>query len=62
MTEDAPYPIDKMGAPPKQLATHGRANPTGIPYLYLGSHPATAIAEIRRKHPLSTVWISAIIQ
>lgn len=47
LTEDAPYPIDKMGAPPKRLATHGRANPTGIPYLYLGSRPDTAIAEIR---------------
>ena len=45
--EDAPYPIDEMGAPPKRLATHGRANPTGIPYLYLGSLPETAIAEIR---------------
>jgi len=47
LTEDAPYPIDKMGAPPKRLAMHGRANPTGIPYLYLGSGPNTAIAEIR---------------
>ena len=41
------FPIDEMGAPPKNLATHGRANPTGIPYLYLGSLPDTAIAEIR---------------
>lgn len=47
LTEDAPYTIDKMGAPPKRLATHGRANPTGIPYLYLGSRPDTAIAEVR---------------
>ncbi len=47
LTDDVPYPIDKMGAPPKRLATHGRANPTGIPYLYLGSRPDTAIAEIR---------------
>lgn len=41
------YQIDDMGAPPKDLATHGRANPTGIPYLYLGSLPDTAVAEIR---------------
>jgi hypothetical protein len=42
-----PYSIGQMGAPPKQLATHGRANPAGIPYLYLGSLPETAVAEIR---------------
>jgi hypothetical protein len=41
------YPIEQMGAPPKRLASHGRANPAGIPYLYLGSKPATAAAEIR---------------
>lgn len=47
LTDDTAYPIEKMGAPPKHLATHGRANPTGIPYLYLGSLPETAAAEIR---------------
>jgi len=41
------YTIDKMSAPPKRLASHGRANPAGIPYLYLGSKPETAVAEIR---------------
>jgi hypothetical protein len=41
------YEISEMGAPPKKLATHGRANPAGIPYLYLGSNEPTAIAEIR---------------
>lgn len=46
-TEDAPFPIDKMGAPPNRIASHGRANPAGIPYLYLGSTPQTAISEIR---------------
>jgi hypothetical protein len=44
---DETYEIDKMGAPPKRLAAHGRANPAGIPYLYLGSMPETAAAEIR---------------
>jgi hypothetical protein len=44
---DTPHPIAEMGAPPKRLATHGRANPPGIPYLYLGSLPETAAAEIR---------------
>ena len=42
-----PYPIEEMGAPPKRLVSHGRANPVGIPYLYLSSDPETAISEIR---------------
>ena len=46
-TGDAPYTIEEMGTPPKRLATHGRANPPGIPYLYLGSIPETAAAEVR---------------
>lgn len=44
---DVPYMVDQMGAPPKRIASHGRANPAGIPYLYLGSAPDTAISEIR---------------
>ncbi|MGX9144682.1 RES family NAD+ phosphorylase [Mesorhizobium sp. 128a] len=46
-TEDEVFPIEKMGAPPKRRSSHGRANPAGIPYLYLGSFPETAAAEIR---------------
>jgi hypothetical protein len=41
------YPIGSMGAPPKRSASHGRANPAGIPYLYLGSTPETAASEVR---------------
>ena len=41
------YPIGEMGAPPARRASHGRANPAGIPCLYLGSKPETAAAEIR---------------
>ncbi len=44
---DVAYPIGEMGAPPARVATHGRANPAGIPYLYLGSLPDTAAAELR---------------
>jgi hypothetical protein len=44
---DQPYALNEMGAPPNKLASHGRANPTGIPYLYLGSKPQTAVAEVR---------------
>jgi hypothetical protein len=44
---EAPFAVAEMGAPPKRTASHGRANPAGIPYLYLGSTLATAISEIR---------------
>lgn len=47
MSGDDPFEIGDMGAPPRHLAGHGRANPAGIPYLYLGSTPATAVAELR---------------
>jgi hypothetical protein len=46
-TSDTPFSVREMGAPPKRIASHGRANPAGIPYLYLGSSPVAAIAEIR---------------
>jgi hypothetical protein len=42
-----PHPPDRMGAPPAELATHGRANPAGIPYLYLASDQNTAVSELR---------------
>jgi hypothetical protein len=44
---ETPIPISEMGAPPKRIASHGRANPASILYLYLGSTQATAISEIR---------------
>lgn len=47
IVNDDPYSLDKMGAPPPKKAAHGRANPAGIPYLYLGSTPATAVSEVR---------------
>jgi hypothetical protein len=46
-TVDLPYTADQMGAPSKRAASHGRANPAGIPYLYLGSDRDTAVSEIR---------------
>lgn len=46
-SEDGTFQIDKMGAPPKRRSSNGRANPAGIPYLYLGSLPKTAVAEVR---------------
>lgn len=46
-TDDEALTIDQMGAPPRRRSSNGRANPAGIPYLYLGSQPDTAVAEIR---------------
>ena len=42
-----PIPLFQMGAPPAKLASSGRANPVGIPYLYLGSTVETAVSEVR---------------
>jgi RES domain-containing protein len=42
-----PFALDKMSAPPAQLAGHGRLNPRGIPYLYLASNKITAVSEAR---------------
>lgn len=36
-----------MGCPPKELATAGRANPIGIPYLYLSDTAKTTYFEVR---------------
>jgi hypothetical protein len=44
---DKSIPASEMGAPPKEQATAGRANPAGIPYLYLASDDQTACAEVR---------------
>ena len=46
-----------MGAPPRERATHGRANPAGIPYLYLASDKQTAASEIR-PHPGEVVCVA----
>lgn len=42
-----PYPAKDMGTPPKTRATAGRANPAGIPYLYVAEQAMTAVCEIR---------------
>jgi hypothetical protein len=44
---DVAFTAAEMGAPSKRIASHGRANPAGIPYLYLGSTPVAAISEVR---------------
>jgi RES domain-containing protein len=43
-----PCPLAKEEMkPPTNRAREGRANPKGIPYLYLATHEKTAVAEIR---------------
>jgi hypothetical protein len=41
------YPLDKMGSPPKKQVTSGRANPDGIPFLYLSADYKTTLYETR---------------
>ncbi len=40
-------PPEKMGCPPAQSASPGRANPLGIPYLYLCQEEETTFYEVR---------------
>jgi len=42
-----PFSPMEMGAPPRERATSGRANPTGISHLYVASLEETAVAEVR---------------
>lgn len=44
---DELIPIEHMGAPPPRLTPPGRANPVGIPYLYLALDPETCVYETR---------------
>ena len=46
-TSDKPFKISKMCKPQKNSVLGGRANPIGIPYLYVASSIDTAIAELR---------------
>lgn len=55
---DQIYTDDEMGSPPAHLASHGRANPAGIPYLYLASNILTAISEIR-PHTGETICVAS---
>lgn len=44
------YPIDKMSSPPAIYASAGRANPIGIPYLYLSDNEETILYEVRASY------------
>ncbi|MDE1206043.1 RES domain-containing protein [Tenacibaculum larymnensis] len=41
------YPPEKMGKPPHKLSKSGRANPQGIPYLYVAQSIDTTLYEAR---------------
>ena len=45
--KDVAFKTEEMGAPPPDRSTARRANPAGIPYLYLASDQDTAICEVR---------------
>lgn len=44
------YPVDQMGKPPAEKSTAGRANPVGIPYLYVTTKMETAVYESRSSY------------
>ncbi len=44
---DQVYSPKDMGSPPRDKATGGRANPHGIPYLYLSENVKTTLYEVR---------------
>lgn len=56
---DSPLSKDKMGMPPKGIATYGRANPAGISLLYLADNKETCVAEVRPNNT-STIYISEL--
>lgn len=45
--ESQMYTLDQMGKPPLDSTSNGRANPVGIPCLYVASDKKTAISEVR---------------
>jgi RES domain-containing protein len=48
LTEEFPAPFDPARMKPlTDRSREGRANPSGIPYLYLATHQQTAAAEVR---------------
>ncbi len=41
------YPPEQMSAPPREVVGNGRANPIGIPFLYLSADEETPLYEVR---------------
>lgn len=47
INETKPHDVAKMGCPPMPMMSEGRANPMGIPYLYLCKEIETTFYEVR---------------
>lgn len=45
-----PYSTEEMMSPKPQFVRGGRANPSGIPYLYLSENPKTVLYEVRASY------------
>lgn len=53
---DVKLNIEQLGKPPKSQTSSGRANPVGIPYLYVSANPTTTVHETRSsRHDFLTV-------
>ena len=50
ISESIGFKINEMGKPPADKSTPGRANPKGIPYLYLATSVETAVYESRSSY------------
>ena len=49
---------EEMGCPPADMATAGRANPMGIPYLYLCKNEETTYYEVRALYHVANLQSS----
>ena len=49
-SEEDIIPMNKMSSPPAIYASAGRANPIGIPYLYLSDNEETILYEVRASY------------
>lgn len=54
---ESPLGAAQMGCPPRERVTGGRANPLGIPYLYVADSLETCISEVRPSNS-SCVYVS----
>lgn len=54
------FPAEQMFCPPKEISTAGRANPLGIPFLYLSDNEETILYEVRASF-LDEVSIASFI-
>ncbi|WP_162235647.1 RES family NAD+ phosphorylase [Pseudomonas congelans] len=56
---EIPLVAHQMGCPPCEIVTGGRANPRGIPYLYVADSLITCISEVRPSNS-SGVYVAQI--